>query len=312
MNTHRFAVLVAVCTLVLIFVGGLVTTTGSGLAVPDWPLSFGQVFPEMVGGVRYEHGHRLVAATVGLLTVVLALWLWRREPRRWVRRLGALAVATVILQGILGGITVLLLLPTAVSVSHAALAQIFLCLTVCLAVCTSRSWRENRPRIEDARSPSLKTLTVIMTAAIYGQILLGAVVRHTGSGLAIPDFPLSYGHIIPPIFTRQILIHFAHRVGALAVTMLALWLALRIFRAYRSEKVLVRPVLFLLFVLAVQILLGIATIWTSRALIPTTLHVAVGALTLASSLYLTLRIHRILLPQLARRTAHRALSRATE
>ena len=124
---HRFATLVAVCTLLLIFIGGLVTSTGSGLAVPDWPLSYGQVFPEMVGGVAYEHGHRMAAATVGLLTVVLALWLWNREPRKWVQRLGVGALITVVCQGILGGITVLFLLPTAVSVSHAALAQIFLC-----------------------------------------------------------------------------------------------------------------------------------------------------------------------------------------
>jgi cytochrome c oxidase assembly protein subunit 15 len=309
---HRYAILVAACTLLLIFVGGLVTTTGSGLAVPDWPLSFGQVFPEMVGGVRYEHGHRLVAATVGLLTVILALWLWKSESRRWVRRLGTVALATVILQGVLGGITVLLLLPTAVSLSHAALAQVFLCLTLCLAVFTSRSWQEDSARIEDAGSPSLKALAVGTTAMIYVQILIGAWMRHTGSGLAIPDFPLSYGHVIPPFFTRQILIHFAHRVGALLVIVLALWLALRILRMYRSERALLYSALFLLFALALQVALGIATIWSSRALIPTTLHVAVGGLTLASSLYLTLRAQRILLPRPTSRTAQTAFSGATE
>lgn len=309
---HRYAVLVAACTLLLIFVGGLVTTTGSGLAVPDWPLSFGQVFPEMVGGVRYEHGHRLVAATVGLLTVILALWLWKGESRRWVRRLGTIALTTVILQGVLGGITVLLLLPTAVSVSHAALAQIFLCLTVCLAVFTSRSWQQDSPRIEDVGSPSLKALALGTTATLYVQILIGALMRHTGSGLAIPDFPLSYGHVIPPFFTRQILIHFAHRVGALVVIVLSLWLALRIVRVYRSERALLHSALFLLLALALQVVLGIATIWSSRALIPTTLHVAVGGLTLTSSLYLTLRAQRILLPRPASRTAQTAFSSATE
>ena len=309
---HRYAALVAACTLVLIFAGGLVTTTGSGLAVPDWPLSFGQFFPEMVGGVRYEHGHRLVAATVGLLTVILALWLWKSDSRRWVRRLGTVTLATVVLQGVLGGITVLLLLPTAVSVSHAALAQIFLCLTVCLAVFTSRSWQEDSPRIEDAGSPSLKALALGTTVMIYVQILIGALMRHTGSGLAIPDFPLSYGHVIPPFFTRQILIHFAHRVGALVVIVISLWLALRIVRVHRSERALVSSALFLLFALALQVVLGILTIWSSRALIPTTLHVAVGGLTLASSLYLTLRAQRILLPRTASRTAQTVFSGATE
>ena len=147
---------------------------------------------------------------------------------------------------------------------------------------------------------------------IYVQILIGALMRHTGSGLAIPDFPLSYGHVIPPFFTRQILIHFAHRVGALVVIVLSLWLALRILRVYRSERALVYSALFLLFALSLQVVLGIATIWTSRALIPTTLHVAVGGLTLASSLYLTLRAQRILLPRPSPRTTQTAFSSATE
>jgi len=102
-NLHRFAVCVALCTLLLIFAGGFVTSTGSGLAVPDRPLSFGQVFPERKGGVAYEHGHRMAAALVGFLTVVLAIWLWKRQPRGWVRLLGALSVLAVVAQGILGG-----------------------------------------------------------------------------------------------------------------------------------------------------------------------------------------------------------------
>ena len=135
---HRSTVAVAAATLVLIFVGGLVTSTGSGLAVPDWPLSFGQVFPPMVGGVLYEHGHRMVAAFVGMLTVTLVVLYTRWEPRRWVRWLARGALAAVILQGLLGGLTVLLRLPTAVSVAHACLAQAFLCVMVTLAVCTAQ------------------------------------------------------------------------------------------------------------------------------------------------------------------------------
>src|SRR2546423_6762019 len=135
-----FTKFVAAATLFLIFAGALVTSTESGLSVPDWPLSYGKVMPPMVGGVFYEHGHRMVATTVGILTVVLAIWLARREPRRWVRRLGLLAVAAVVAQGVLGGLTVIFLLPTAVSVAHACLAQTFFCLTVAIAVVTSPCW----------------------------------------------------------------------------------------------------------------------------------------------------------------------------
>ena len=139
-----FAALVAASTAVLIFAGGLVTSTGSGLSVPDWPNTYGWfmfAFPmsKMVGGIFYEHTHRLIASTVGFLIVVLAVWLGRAEPRPWVRRLGYLALGAVILQGILGGITVLWYLPDAISIAHASLAQILFCLTVTIALVTS-SW----------------------------------------------------------------------------------------------------------------------------------------------------------------------------
>ncbi|MGZ7042720.1 MAG: COX15/CtaA family protein, partial [Thermoanaerobaculia bacterium] len=130
---RRFTKLVAASTLFLIFAGAMVTSTGSGLAVPDWPLSYGMLMPPMIGGIFYEHGHRMIAATVGLLTVIQALWLWRREPKRRVRMLGFLAVGAVIAQGVLGGLTVIFLLPHAISVAHAGLAEIFFCLNVSIA-----------------------------------------------------------------------------------------------------------------------------------------------------------------------------------
>ena len=292
---HRYSIMVAACTLFLIFAGGLVTSTGSGLAVPDWPLSYGQLFPPMVGGIFYEHGHRLIAATVGLLTMVLAVWLWKSEPRPWVRRLGLFALSAVILQGVLGGITVLLLLPTPVSVSHAGLAQLFFCLTVSIAVFTSPSWQAATHQIEDHDLPSLKTLATMTSCIIYLQILVGAWMRHTNSGLAIPDFPLSYGHWFPPFFSFQIAVHFAHRIGAIIVLSLVTWTCLRVFRSHRKEKSLLIPALSLLLLSCLQIILGALTIWTGRAVTPTTLHVAFGAATLASSLILTLRTHRLLL-----------------
>ena len=305
---HRYSIIVAACTLFLIFAGGLVTSTGSGLAVPDWPLSYGQLFPPMVGGVFYEHGHRLIAANVGLLTIVLAVWLWKSEPRPWVRRLGLFALSAVILQGVLGGITVLLLLPTPVSVSHAGLAQLFFCLTVSIAVFTAPSWQAETPQIEDHNLPALKTLATTTSCVIYLQILVGAWMRHTNSGLAIPDFPLSYGHWFPPFFSFQIAVHFAHRIGAIIVLSLVTWTCSRVFRSHRKEKILLIPALSLLFLSCLQIILGALTIWTGRAVTPTTLHVAFGAATLASSLILTLRTHRLLLSPFPRPPIETAFS----
>ena len=186
---HRFAVLTAGATLVLIFVGALVTSTGSGLAVPDWPLSFGQVFPPMVGGVLFEHGHRLVAALVGLLTVTLMVLLTHWESRLWVRWLARGAVLAVVLQGTLGGLTVLWRLPLVVSVTHACLAQAFLCLVITLAVCTAPSWQATPAGRAEQQQPPLWVLAAITAGMVYLQLILGALMRHMGAGLAIPDFP---------------------------------------------------------------------------------------------------------------------------
>jgi cytochrome c oxidase assembly protein subunit 15 len=309
---HRFATALAACTLFLIFVGGLVTSTASGLAVPDWPLSYGMVFPPMVGGIFYEHGHRLVAATVGFLTVVLALWLWRREPRPWVRRLGFLALGTVVCQGLLGGITVLFLLPIAVSVSHAGLAQIFFALTVSIAAFTSPWWHEARTLPDDREAPSLRRLAVATTAAIYVQTLLGALMRHTGSGLAIPDFPLAFGRLLPPLFTKSIAVHFAHRLGAAVVAILIVRLASTALARRRLAPGLAAPALVLLGLLALQVSLGAETIWSRRAVLPTTLHVAGGAATLAASLVLTLRIHRLVPAHDSREDAPAAIAAAAD
>src|SRR5688572_16471801 len=219
---HLFTRLVAASTLVLIFAGGLVTSTGSGLAVPDWPNTYGWLmftFPldKMVGGIFYEHGHRLIASTVGFLIMVQAFWLWRVEPRRWVRRLGFVALAAVITQGILGGLTVLFFLPDPISISHAGLAQLVFCLTVTIALVTSRGWARSytsggHPTPDDRM---LQRVAVATTALIYVQIIIGATMRHTEAGLAIPDFPWAFGQLIPPQWDPKIAVHYAHRVGAL-------------------------------------------------------------------------------------------------
>ena len=299
---HRFAKLVAGATFVLIFIGGLVTSTDSGLAVPDWPTTYGQFmfsFPlsQMVGGILYEHGHRMVASIVGMLMVILVVWLWLKEPRRWVKRLGWLALLAVIIQGLLGGLTVLFLLPTAISVSHGALAQIFFCLTICLALFTSKEWQQTPAKIADAHPPPLQTLTIMTTAAVFMQLILGAVMRHTKSGLAIPDFPLAFGRIIPPFDSVKIAIHFSHRVGALIVATLIIWTVARIIQNYRDEKKLFRPALLLICALLTQLTLGAFTVWTQKDIVITTAHVATGALILGTSLFLTLRTRRLFMTQ---------------
>jgi len=290
---HRFAVVTAAATLLLIFVGGLVTSTASGLAVPDWPLSFGMVFPPMVGGVLFEHGHRLVAAFVGMLTVTLVVLLWRWEPRAWVRWVACGALLAVLLQGLLGGITVLLRLPTAVSVAHACLAQAFLCLTVLLAVCTAPAWQTHRGLWAETSWPGLRAIAMLTTGMVYLQLILGALMRHTGAGLAIPDFPLAFGHIVPPLTSPAVVIHFLHRLGAVGVTLSIGWTVTRILRSYRAEKRLLYPALLLSVLLFVQLTLGALTIWTQRAVLPMTAHVAVGAAVLATSLLLVLWASRL-------------------
>ena len=293
---------VALATAILIFAGGLVTSTGSGLSVPDWPNTYGWfmfTFPleKMVGGIRYEHSHRLIASTVGFLILVLAFWLWRVEPRRRVRRLGYIALAAVITQGVLGGITVLWYLPDPISIAHAGLAQIVFCLTTAIALFTSRGWAHTAsPSIDDSM---LRRLTVVTTGWIYVQILIGAIMRHTDAGLAIPDFPYAFGHLIPPQWDPKIAIHFAHRMGALVASVLIVATTAHVFYHQRKSGTLVRPSLLLLVLLAVQITLGAYTVLTARHYIINSLHVVTGASVLVTSLVLALRAHRSRLTALA-------------
>jgi len=289
---HRYAVLVVLSTACLVFAGGLVTSTGSGLAVPDWPLSYGQVMPPMVGGVLYEHGHRMIATLVGLLTIVLAVWLQRADKRRWMRRLGWAALGLVVLQGVLGGLTVLYFLPISISVSHAGTAELFFALVTALALFTSPRW--NAPRVYDERPAAVRFLPLATATAvvIYVQILLGALMRHTGAGLAIPDFPLAFGEIVPPLGDPAAAIHFAHRVGAVAVSGMSIWVLVRVLRAHGHQPELRNPATLLAALLAFQIALGAVTVLSGKAVFPTTLHVAVGASMWATSVVLALRARR--------------------
>jgi cytochrome c oxidase assembly protein subunit 15 len=300
---HRFAWFLAASTLLLITAGAMVTSTSSGLAVPDWPNTYGHfmfAFPmkNMVGGILYEHGHRMIASAVGFLTIILAVWIWKVDSRRWMRRLGVIALAAVIVQGVLGGITVLYFLPAPVSVAHAGLAEIFFCITVAIAVFTSPRWLN--PPVEPVADRTLRGLAIFTTALVYVQILVGAAMRHTGAGLAIPDFPLAFGRLVPHVWNQGVALHYAHRVGALIVTFAIVALAGHVLYHHRRRGELVRPAVLLLVLVAVQITLGAFVVLSGRQEIINTAHLANGALILVTSLVLTLNSSRMNIPGSAR------------
>lgn len=287
-GVHRFALLVACATFFLIIAGALVTSHDAGLATNDWPLSNGQVFPKMVGNLFWEHGHRMVATTVGLLTIALTVLLWVKERRRWVRLLGLLALLGVIAQGLLGGLTVKLSLPLAVSTAHATLAQLFFCTTVCLAVFTSRSWIAERPTVEERSPMPARYVCTAALVTIFLQLIIGATLRHSATW----DKPLP---------TELLLTHIG---GAVAVTVLVGSAAFTILRRHRHDSFLTRPAVMALVLLLVQLLLGIAA-YITRAASPndpqplnpmvavTVAHVACGALVFATTIVLTLRVFKV-------------------
>lgn len=286
---RRFTKLVAGSTLFLIFAGAMVTSTGSGLAVPDWPLSYGMVMPPMIGGIFYEHGHRMIAASVGLLTVIQAIWLQLREPKRFARILGWCSVGAVIAQGVLGGLTVLLLLPHSVSIAHAGLAEIFFCLNTAIAFFTSNWFRASRA-LEKGDAPiGLTSLLVVVT---FVQILIGATMRHLGAGLAIPDFPMSFGHLVPSFTNLEVAVNFAHRVGGICVAALVIYMAIRL-RRFESQHPLRQLSNLLMTVVLIQIALGGYVVWSGKQPVITSVHVMTGAATLALSLLTALTARTI-------------------
>jgi cytochrome c oxidase assembly protein subunit 15 len=274
-----------------------------------------------VANILYEHGHRLIASTVGFLTIIMAVWLWTAEPRRWLRWFGVATLGSVVAQGLLGGLTVLFFLPAAISTAHAGLAEIFFCMTVAIAIFTSPGWIAGYvgpdPRLGAGghdrnvghAGPPLRWLATTATLLIYAQILVGATMRHTGAGLAIPDFPLMFGHVIPDHWSGAIAIHFTHRVGALLVTgaILALFAHLR--SHYREHRELMRPATLIVALVAMQVTLGALTVLSRRDPWINSFHVLCGALVLTTSLVITLRswrgsfvYHEQMEPQRSQRT----------
>jgi len=286
---HRFCVLVASATFLLIVAGALVTSHDAGLATSDWPLSNGQFFPKMVGNLFWEHGHRMVATTVGLLTIVLTIYLFKSETRRWVRNLGIVALLAVIAQGLLGGLTVKLMLPLIVSAAHATLAQLFFCTTVSLSVFTSSGWKKDRARVEEDHGLPVRYLCLATATAIFLQLIFGAVLRHSATW----DKRLPTG----PLLT--------HVGGAAVVSALLGTTAAIILRRYSGQRFLTLPAAIALALLGVQLLLGLAAYLTRQAspndpqpLNPmigiTVAHVACGALVFAATVVLTLRSFKYL------------------
>ena len=361
----RFAKLLVAATFCLIFLGGMVTSVNAGLSVPDWPTSYGYnmfTFPvsRWVGGVFFEHTHRLLASCVGLMTTVLVAWVWRnrwalpaalaamgiatagaiilvkhiaslsgpdhaltrglivmhvniwsfaaafavvlltterdrwRYGERWLQWLGFWAFLLVCVQGTLGGLRV-----TQVSIVlamiHACTAQAFLCLTVVMAAALSPRWNEEVFPTRASRHgvPAVKALAWTLVGAVYCQLMIGAVVRHLHAGLSIPDFPLAFGRVIPPMLNERVAIHFAHRVGALVVTLLAVALTTLIFTAARLHARLTRTAVGLMGALVVQVALGASVIWLRRDPVITSLHVVNGAVVLGTALLLAVRAARL-------------------
>lgn len=280
---HKFAVFTACAAFVLIIAGALVTSNDAGLSVPDWPTSFGSIYkiPHMVGGVRFEHTHRMIAQFVGLLTIIIAVWTWRVEKRRWMRYLGVAALGTVIAQGILGGMTVLFYLPPAVSSAHAALAQTFFCIAIIIALFTGRRWIEEQPRVElDTRHPSLITLTLLSIFVLYVQLILGAMFRHKG---------MSW---------------WPHVLNAGVVALVLMWTAIRALSLYSHIQAVKKPAIIMLSLLIAQLCLGFVAFLTRVAwghdavqpelpmVLSTVAHVAVGALLLATTVVLAIQVWR--------------------
>jgi len=283
---HRIAVVLACATFPLLFIGGLVTSKGAGLAVPDWPTTFGHnmlLYPwsKMVGNIFYEHSHRLVASWVGLLTIALVLTFWLREQRTWLRWLGFAALALVIAQGIIGGLRVVLL-QHVLAIIHGATAQAFFALTVCLAVFTSAQWTHLPVEkvVNDGRR--LRRLCIVTTALIYLQVVSGAVLRHTGERVD------------------------AHLAIAALVALHVILILIRVSRHFATSTLLARPAMILFALLLLQLALGGVSYfakYTTALRLPmdaivllTTSHLAVGALMLAASIALTLTSYRLSAP----------------
>jgi cytochrome c oxidase assembly protein subunit 15 len=279
-SVHRFAMFVVCWTLLLLIAGALVTSNEAALSVPDWPLSYGTLTPPMVGGIRYEHSHRVIAAFLGLLSIVLAVWVWAKDERRWLRWFSVIAVAGIAAQGVLGGEVVRQLLHYWLPVAHACFAQIVFAALLSIAVFTSWWWISDHPQVEDTGSPSIHALAIANAAVIYLQVILGAGFRHK----EIPVWP--------------------HMVGALIVLGMVIWFAAVLRRRFEKSAAISKTRILLHAILGIQLLLGLGAYWsrvtTADAPQPmplmvalTVLHTVVGAILFGVSVLIVLLCYRL-------------------
>ena len=279
-SVHRFAIFVVCWTILLLIAGALVTSNEAALSVPDWPLSYGTLTPPMVGGIRYEHSHRVIAGVLGLLSIVLAVWVWAKDERRWLRWFTVMAVVGIAAQAVLGGEVVRQLLHYWLPVAHACFAQIVFAAFLSIAVFTSRWWISDQPQLEDTGSPSIHVLAIANAAVIYLQVILGAGFRHK----EIPVWP--------------------HMVGALIVLGMVIWLAAVLRRRFEKSAAISKARILLHAILGTQLLLGLGAYWsrltTADAPQPmplmvtlTVLHTVVGAILFGVSVLIVLLCYRL-------------------
>jgi len=320
---HRLALLTAAATFPLIFLGGLVTSHGAGMSVPDWPTSFGYNMWFLPlsqwwhqGGIFYEHSHRLVATGVGLCAIILAVAAWTMERRIWVRRLAYVVLGFVIFQGLLGGLRVLFV-NLDMAIVHGITAQLFFCVAALAAITTSQWWNiaPNLAWSEDyVAGKKLMRISSIAVACVFLQLVVGAIMRHEQAGLAIPDVPLAYGHLLPPtnatelqlanahrafdlnmdpVTLTQVWLSFAHRLGAVLVSIATTWVAIRVIRRHRGQPALVLPTFAMMFLLLTQATLGVFTVLMRKPADIASAHVAVGALLLLTCFTIAARAMRL-------------------
>ena len=312
---RRFSKLTVFSTLFLIFAGALVKSHEVGLSVPDWPTTYGKqmfAFPlsDMVGGIFYEHGHRIIATIVGFFTMIQAIWLGFSHHPNWLKKLGFFALAMVIIQGLFGGITVLFFLPPLVSIIHGILAQTFFIMTIIIAYSMSQE-RENR--VDNGMVQAIRKGALLMGGLVYIQLILGALMRHTGSGLAIPDFPTMGGMWIPTFSSEmmtninyilfdldldsvskgQVVIHFIHRLGAVIVTGTIGYFYAKYGEIIKASQRSKAVFISIIVIVIIQFSLGVLTVLSARSPYIASFHVVTGAALLGLCTLLLLKVNSL-------------------
>lgn len=298
-----FAALGAAWVFVLITLGAFTTSIMAGMVFPDWPLSNGSINPRgwLVNVAMFaEHSHRLTGMVMGLITIILAVWLWRAETRGWLRKLGWTALALVILQGLIGGKRVLLnalavpgfemTLGQMLRIPHGILAQIYVCALIAIATGLSRGWIEHRAPV----ATGVRRAGVICMGLLLVQLTIAAAMRHNLAGLAIPTFPLSTaeGGLLPAHWEYRVTLNFLHRAMAVVLMVALLWFAIKLWRDRHASLAMRNGASLMLGLLVMQILLGAHVVWQLREPHVTTAHVVCGALLLATTFWLTCLAHR--------------------